>query len=415
MTQQLTFEQQLERYAELIVKVGVNVQPGQDVVLRNCNIEIAPLVRLIAKKAYEVGARDVHVMWNDEYLTRLEYEKAADDVFTETPQYEVDKHNDWVKKGAALISIYSVDPGLLNGVDPDRLHNAQVSSGTALKEFRAATQANIVPWTVVAASTEKWAERVFPNAASKEEAVAKLWDAIFAAVRINAPDPVVAWDEHNSNLHTRATYLNERHYKQLHYTAPGTDLTVGLAPKHLWLGASSVAKSGKEFMANMPTEEVFSVPNRGDVNGYVSNTKPLSVNGNIVDDFKVTFKDGRIVNVEAKVGEEVLKRLVESDEGSHYLGEVALVPHVSPISSSGILFFNTLFDENASNHLAIGSGYAFNIEGGTVLNRDQLAEEGVNNSIIHVDFMIGSADMDIDGIREDGTAEPVFRKGAWAF
>jgi aminopeptidase len=410
----LTFEEQLARYAELIVKVGVNLQPGQDVLVQG-QVENAPLIRLITEKAYDAGAREVHISWGDQVTQRLKYERAADDVFTTFPQWEVDRTAELMERGAARISITGADPSNLSGVDPQRLQNSQIASGKAMSKFMNAMQANLIAWTVVAAPTEKWAQRVFPHAASSAEAIQLLWNAIFTTVHLDAADPVAAWDTHNKNLHARATYLNERHYKQLHYTAPGTDLTVGLAPKHLWLGASNTTQGGLEFMANMPTEEVFTAPNRHDVNGYVSSTKPLVVSGNVVRDFKLTFEAGRVVGVEAREGEVNLKKLIETDAGAAYLGEVALVPQVSPISSSGILFFNTLFDENASNHLALGSGYAFNIDGGTDLDRDQLAEECLNNSIIHDDFMIGSEDMDIDGIRADGTVEPIFRKGAWAF
>ena len=223
-----------------------------------------------------------------------------------------------------------------------------------------------------------------------------------------------AWAAHNANLHAKVDILNTKHFRKLHYRAPGTDLTVELPDKHLWVGASSTTKDGIAFMANMPTEEVFTVPQREGVSGYVSSTKPLSYGGNIIDRFKLTFEAGRIVKAEAEEGEEILKRLVETDEGSHYLGEVALVPHESPISQSNILFYNTLFDENASNHFAIGSGYAFNVEGGKTMSPEELVASGVNSSLTHVDFMVGSAEMDIDGILDDGTIVPVFRQGNWA-
>ncbi|RKP44799.1 aminopeptidase [Cohnella endophytica] len=407
------WNRQFEKYAELIVKVGVNVQPEQEVFITG-SIEMAELVRLIAGKAYEAGASNVHVDWTDERLSRLKYEKAADEVFTRFPEWESAKRNDFVAKGAAFISLISPNPDLLKGIDSSRIGNYQKAAGQGLSEFRRAIQSDKVSWTVVAASTKDWATKVFPNNEA-EQAVDLLWEAIFKSVRLDAADPVQAWAEHNANLHAKSDYLNEKHFRKLQYRAPGTELTIELPEKHLWVAASSTNERGFPFMANMPTEEVFTVPLKTGVNGYVSSTKPLSHGGNIIDGFKLTFEDGRIVRVEAEQGQDNLQQLVDSDEGSHYLGEVALVPHESPISQSNILFLNTLFDENASNHLAIGSGYAFNVEGGKKMNPEELAASGVNSSIMHVDFMIGSADMDIDGILDDGTVVPVFRQGNWAF
>ncbi|MFC4302484.1 aminopeptidase [Cohnella boryungensis] len=408
-----TWEQKLEKYAELIVRVGVNVQKGQEVFVL-ASIEIADLVRKVAAKAYEAGAGNVHVDWTDEGLTRLKYEKAADDVFTRFPEWETAKRNEFVAKGAAFISFSSPNPDLLQGIEPSRIGNYQKAAGNGLSEFRRAIQADKVSWTVVAASTKDWATKVFPDSASESEAVDRLWQAIFQAVRLDSPDPVKAWEEHNAALVKKSDWLNEHRFVKLHYRAPGTDLTVELPAKHLWVAAGSTSESGVPFMANMPTEEVFTVPLKTGVNGHVSSTKPLSQGGNLIDGFKLTFENGRIVEAVAEKGQEFLRQLIDSDEGAHYLGEVALVPHESPISQSNILFLNTLFDENASNHLAIGSGYAFNLEGGKQMSREQLQEHGVNESIVHSDFMIGSAEMDIDGIRQDGTVVPIFRKGNWA-
>ncbi|WP_391574038.1 aminopeptidase [Cohnella sp.] len=406
--------QKLDRYAELIVRFGVNVQQGQEVFIIG-SIEIADLVRRVAAQAYEAGAGNVHVDWSDEYLTRLKYEKASDDVFSRFPEWETAKRNDFVARGAAFISFSAPNPDLLRGIDASRIGNYQKAAGQGLSEFRRAIQSDKVSWTVVAASTKDWAIKVFPDSATEQEAVDKLWNAIFSSVRLDAADPVKAWKEHDANLHKKSDWLNEKRFAKLHYRAPGTDLTIGLSEKHQWVAASSVNENGVPFMANMPTEEVFTVPMKTAVDGYVSSTKPLSHGGSLIDGFKLTFEQGRIVKVEAEQGEENLRQLVESDEGAHYLGEVALVPHESPISQSNVLFLNTLFDENASNHLAIGSGYAFNVEGGKKMTQEQLAEAGVNSSIVHVDFMIGSAEMDIDGVCADGTVVPVFRKGNWAF
>ncbi|GKU76279.1 aminopeptidase [Paenibacillus sp. L3-i20] len=409
----IAMETYFEKYAELIVRTGVNIQQGQPVCVNGASIEIAPLVRLIAAKAYEAGASNVHVEWIDEKLGRLKYEKASDDVFSNFPQWETDKRNDFVEQGAVFISITSSSPDMLKGIPSERISAFQKAAGQGLKEFRRAIQSDKVSWTVVAAAGSEWAKKVFPNV-SEGEAVDLLWKAIFDSVRLHDADPVAAWVKHNDTLHAKAEILNNNHFKKLHYTAPGTDITVELPEKHIWVAAGSTNQDGNSFMANMPTEEVFTVPLKTGTNGYVSSTKPLSYGGNIIDRFKLTFENGRIVKAEAEEGEEILNKLIEIDDGAHYLGEVALVPHESPISQSGILFYNTLFDENASNHFAIGSGYAFNVEGGKTMTPEELEANGVNASITHNDFMIGSAEMDIDGILEDGTIVPVFRKGNWA-
>ncbi|MEF2244291.1 aminopeptidase [Paenibacillus sp. IITD108] len=410
--QQMNLEQQLDKYAELIVRTGVNVQSGQDVFITS-TIESAGLVRRVAKQAYAAGASNVHVDWSDDELSRLKYEKAADEVFASFPAWETAKRGDFVERGAVFISIVSSSPDLLKGIDPNRIASYQKSAGQGLQQFRRAIQADKVSWTVVAAAGKEWAQKVFPEANS-ELAIQQLWQAIFDAVRLHEADPVAAWVKHNETLHEKAEKLNQLKLHKLHYKAPGTDLTVELHEKHLWVAAGSTNEKNVSFMANMPTEEVFTVPYKDGVNGFVSSTKPLSYGGNIIDGFKITFEKGRIVGYEAEEGQQFLQKLVEIDEGSHYLGEVALVPHHSPISESNILFYNTLFDENASNHLAIGSGYAFNIEGGKTMSPEELAAHGVNASITHNDFMIGSAAMDIDGITHDGTIVPIFRQGNWA-
>jgi aminopeptidase len=407
------FQTKLEKYAELAVKVGVNIQKGQTLVI-NAAIDAVQLVRLIVKKAYETGADHVVVNWSDDIITRIKYDLAPDEAFLTYPKWRAKETEELAEKGAAFMSIVSSGPDLLKGVNPERISNFQKTAGKALANYRKYILSDKVSWTVIAAPSEAWAEKVFPDE-PKETRVQKLWDAIFKATRADLDDPVEAWKKHNETLHEKVQYLNSKRYKKLHYKAPGTDLTIDLPEKHLWVGAGSVNEKGIDFMANMPTEEVFTVPNRDGVNGYVSSTKPLSYGGNIINNFTLTFENGKIVEVKAEEGEEILKRLIETDEGSHYLGEVALVPHNSPISQSNILFYNTLFDENASNHLAIGSGYAFCLEGGKSMSSEELKANGVNESITHVDFMIGSAEMDIDGITADGKSEPIFRSGDWAF
>ncbi|WP_053361577.1 aminopeptidase [Bacillus sp. FJAT-27251] len=406
------FQTKLEKYADLAVKVGVNIQQSQTLIL-NATLDAAPFVRLVTKKAYEAGAKNVVVNWNDDVVNRTKYELAPDEVFTEYPEWRAKELTELAENGAAVMSVVSSSPDLLKGVKPERIANFQKAAGKALSTYRQYMMSDKISWCVVSAPSEGWAKMVFPGE-TPEVAVEKLWEAIFKAVRVDAENPVEAWKQHNANLHEKVEYLNGKRYKKLHYKAPGTDLTIELPERHLWVGAGSVNEQGKDFMANMPTEEVFTVPLKTGVNGYVSSTKPLSYGGNIIDNFKITFENGKITEVQAEVGEEILKQLVATDEGSHYLGEVALVPHQSPISQSNVLFFNTLFDENASNHLAIGSAYAFCLEGGKKMSKEELAEHGLNESLTHVDFMIGSSQMDIDGIKDDGSSEPVFKNGDWA-
>lgn len=408
-----TFNKKLEKYAELIVKVGVNVQPNQKVVV-NSSIESAPLSRLITKKAYEVGASDVIINWADEEVTLLRYQHSPVEIFEKAALHRAAERIELAHENAVFISIVSENPDLLKGVDSKKIAANQKAMGQALEEFRQMIQSNAISWTVVGAASEGWAAKVFPDLPHADQ-VPALWETIFETTRINTVDPIQTWKNHDDTLNSKADYLNKQQYKALHYTAPGTDLTIGLPQDHVWVGAGSYNKQGKEFMRICRQKKFSHALKKNSVNGYVSSTKPLSYAGNIIDNFKITFQDGRIVDVVAEQGEAILKDLVATDEGSHYLGEVALVPDPSPISQSGILFYNTLFDENASNHLAIGSAYAFNIKGGESMSREELEKAGVNSSMTHVDFMIGSNKMNIDGITTTGEKVPVFRNGDWAF
>ncbi|MER2089964.1 MAG: aminopeptidase [Sporosarcina sp.] len=408
-----TFKKQLSRYAELAIQVGVNIQPDQYLYI-SASTDNTEFVRLITEVAYEAGARQVFVDWSDDQVSRLRFEKAPADSFSEFPDWKVMEREQLAEKGAAFMSIISQSPDLLKGIEPSRIGDSQKAAGQALDKYRQYVQSDKISWTVIAAPSKAWAAKVFPEL-PEEEQVSALWTAIFNAVRADKENPVQEWNNHDNTLHAKVDYLNDKRFRKLHYKSSGTDLIVELPEGHLWCGAGSVNEKGHTFMANMPTEEVFTVPLKTGVNGYVSSTKPLSYGGNIIDNFKITFKDGRVTDVSAEQGEEVLQRLIDTDEGAKHLGEVALVPHASPISQSGLLFYNTLFDENASNHFALGSAYAFCIEGGKTMSREDLVEHGLNQSITHVDFMIGSEEMDIDGILADGSSEPVFRKGNWAF
>ncbi|MEC0307079.1 aminopeptidase [Paenibacillus lautus] len=407
------FHTYLDKYAELAVKVGVNIQEGQTLVV-HAPVDSAEFTRLIAKKAYEAGARLVKILWTDETITRLQFEKAADDVFTEAPKWYAGEMTELVENGAAILHVLAENPDLLSGIDSERIGNFYKARGEALKTYRAYQQSDKFSWCLIAVPSAAWAAKVFPDVPESEQ-VGKLWDAIFHTVRVDQDNPVEAWNKHLEVLEAKSSVLNAKKYKKLHYIAPGTDLTIELPEGHIWAQGDSINERGHSFVANMPTEEVFTAPLKTGVNGTVHSTKPLSYAGNIVNNFSLTFEEGKVVSFTAEQGYETLERLLNMDEGARYLGEVALVPHESPISESNILYYNTLFDENASNHLALGSAYAFCLEGGKEMNQEQLIQNGLNTSVTHVDFMIGSGEMDIYGVTADGQEEPVFLKGNWAF
>lgn len=406
------FNELLKKYARLIAETGVATEKGHTVVLQ-ISVDQAPLARLITQEAYKLGAAEVIVQWTDDQIQREFLLHAATDRIENVPQSKIDQADEWLEKGASRISVVSADPDAFAGVDSHRVATYQAAAGKALMNLRKATQANKISWTVVAAAGKQWAAKVFPDL-PEEEQVDALWDQIFKTTRVYEEDPVLAWKKHDEKLAKKAEELNQEQFSALHYTAPGTDIIIGLPKNHLWEGAGSYNARGEKFMANMPTEEVFTAPDSHRVDGYISSTKPLSYAGTIISGMKFTFKDGKVVDFSAEQGEDVLAKLLDTDEGARRLGEVALVPDPSPISQSGIIFFNTLFDENASNHLALGSAYAFSVKGGTEMSDEELAEAGLNRSQTHVDFMVGSDKMDIDGIREDGSTVPIFRNGNWA-
>lgn len=407
------FKENLAKYAKLLVSTGINVQPGHTVQL-TIGVEQAELARLIVKEAYAHGAKEVLVNWLDDVIARERLVNVDVELLEQVHPQRITEMNYLLERKASRLVVLSEDPGAYDGVDPEKLSRNARALSQALNPMRQASQANKISWTLGAASGLEWAKKVFPNAASDEEAVDLLWDQIFKTCRIYEEDPIKAWEEHEARLVAKAKVLNDEQFVKLHYTAPGTDLVLGMPKNHLWEAAGSVNAQGEHFIANMPTEEVFTAPDYRVADGYVTFTKPLSYNGNIIEGIKVTFKDGEIVDVTAEKGDEVMKKLVFDNAGARGLGEVALVPDKSPISQSGVTFFNTLFDENASNHLAIGQAYAFSIEGGTEMSQEELKEAGLNRSDVHVDFMIGSNKMNIDGIREDGTRVPIFRDGEWA-
>lgn len=407
------FKENLAKYAKLLVSTGINVQPGHTVQL-TIAVDQAELARLIVKEAYALGAAEVLVNWSDDVIARERLVNVDVERLEQVHPQRVTEMNYLLEQKSSRLVVLSDDPGAYDGVDPEKLSRSARAISQALNPMRQASQANKISWTLGAASGLEWAKKVFPNATSDEEAVDLLWDQIFKTCRIYEEDPIKAWEEHEARLVAKAKVLNDEQFVKLHYTAPGTDLVLGMPKNHLWEAAGSINAQGEKFIANMPTEEVFTAPDYRVADGYVTSTKPLSYNGNIIEGIKVTFKDGEIVDVTAEKGDEVMKKLVFDNAGARGLGEVALVPDKSPISQSGVTFFNTLFDENASNHLAIGQAYAFSIEGGTEMSQEELKEAGLNRSDVHVDFMIGSNKMNIDGIREDGTRVPIFRDGEWA-
>ncbi|HEM6575226.1 TPA: aminopeptidase [Streptococcus suis] len=407
------FKENLAKYAKLLVSTGINVQPGHTVQL-TIGVEQAELARLIVKEAYAHGAKEVLVNWLDDVIARERLVHVDVELLEQVHPQRITEMNYLLERKASRLVVLSEDPGAYDGVDPEKLSRNARALSQALNPMRQASQANKISWTLGAASGLEWAKKVFPNAASDEEAVDLLWDQIFKTCRIYEEDPIKAWEEHEARLVAKAKVLNDEQFVKLHYTAPGTDLVLGMPKNHLWEAAGSINAQGEHFIANMPTEEVFTAPDYRVADGYVTSTKPLSYNGNIIEGIKVTFKDGEIMDVTAEKGDEVMKKLVFDNAGARGLGEVALVPDKSPISQSGVTFFNTLFDENASNHLAIGQAYAFSIEGGIEMSQEELKEAGLNRSDVHVDFMIGSNKMNIDGIREDGTRVPIFRDGEWA-
>lgn len=402
-----------KKYAELALRTGVNLQRNQALMI-NAPIEGAEFTRMVARKAYEMGAKNVHINWSDDTLSRLFFEHVPDEVIGDFPEWKAKLHDTYVEDGAAVLSIRSTNPDLLKGIDPSRIARASKASAQGLRNFRKYTMNDKVTWSIISIPTGDWAQKVFPDK-TKEEAIEQLWDAIVRIVRVDREDPVAAWKEHNETLAVVRELMNKKNYQKLIYKAPGTDLEIDLPKGHIWKGGSAVSEKGTTFNPNMPTEEVFSMPHKYGVNGTVSSTKPLSYGGSLIDNFTLTFKDGKVVDYKAEQGEEALKHLLDSDEGSRRLGEVALVPHESPVSQSGLIFYNTLFDENASCHIALGKAYPTNLEGGSGMSEEELDQHGVNDSLNHVDFMIGSENLDIDGVKEDGTTEAVFRNGTWAF
>ena len=405
------FEEKLDRLAQVAVQSGLGLAPGQELVM-TASVDALPLARKITEHAYKAGASLVTTFFADDASALLRYKYAPDASFDKAASWLYEGMAAAYRNGAARLAITSANPSLLSKEDPEKVSRANRAMSKAYRPALELITRHDINWTIVSAGTPVWAAAMFPELRA-DEALAKLWNAIFAASRADQADPVAAWKAHDAHLHARANWLNEKRYAALHFKGPGTDLKVGLADDHLWLGGGTTAGNGNYCIPNMPTEEVFTTPHKDRVDGTVRSTKPLSHQGTMIEDIAVRFEGGKIVEAHAAKGEIVLQRMIETDEGARRLGEVSLVPNSSPISASGLLFLNTLFDENAACHIALGQAYSTCLKDGDKLTPEQLAAKGANDSLIHVDWMIGSGKMDVDGITADGTAEPVLRAGEW--
>lgn len=410
-SEQSTLTSKIDQLAEVAIKVGLGLKPGQDLVM-TAPLDAVPLVRRITEHAYRAGASLVTTLYTDDETTLMRYRHAPDESFDRAPNWLYDGMAAAFKSGSARLAITGANPLLLSNEDPDKVGRANRAMSKAYRPALELITRHEINWTIVATATPAWAAAMFPDDAP-DVALAKLWEAIFATSRVNVSDPVSAWKEHDAGLQQRAAFLNEKRYAALQYRGPGTDFRLGLADDHLWMGGGTMAGNGVYCIPNIPTEEVFTTPHKDRADGIVTASKPLSHQGTMIEGIQVRFAGGRIVEAHATRGQEVLQKLIDTDEGARRLGEVALVPHSSPIARSGLTFFNTLFDENAASHIALGQAYSSCVRDGDKLTPEQLAAKGANDSLIHVDWMIGSDKLDIDGITAAGTAEPLMRNGEW--
>lgn len=404
----------LIKYASLAVNIGVNIQKDNILVISS-PIETAEFARLITEEAYKSGAKDVIVHYGDQKLTKIKLENSSLETISNIPEWQAESYNYYARQEACFISISASDPDGLKGVPVEKIGASQKARTSALKEYFDNSMSNKCRWCVLSVPTLSWAKKVFPKV-SDDEAMESLWDVIFKTVRVDTENPVNAWEKHNAYLEEKIKFMNNNNFKSVHLkSANGTDLNIELPEGHIWAGGSERDVNGIAFNANMPTEEVFTLPKKTGVNGIVYSSKPLSYGGNLIDNFSITFKDGKAIDFTAETGYDVLKQMLESDEGAKYLGEVAFVPYNSPISNSKLIFFNTLFDENAACHLAFGRAYESCVKDADKYSEEELEKIGVNNSIIHVDFMIGTSDLEVTGINENGETIQIFSNGNWAF
>lgn len=409
----------LQTYAELAVRVALNLQPGQRLMIigplanGGASLEAAPLAREIAAAAYRAGSPLVETIYGDETQQSLRFTHAPRDSFGNFSSWLPGALSEHVAAGHAVLSISANDPDLLQGHPADLVSALLQVTAREVRPFREQISRNDTNWAIVAAASAAWAGKIFPGATT-DEAMSRLWDAIGRMCRLDAPDPLAAWETHLGHLAARSDYLNGRRYTALKYTGPGTDLMLGLPEGHIWVSGRSASRNGIPFTANLPTEEVFTIAHKDRVDGTVRASKPLSYGSTLIDGFSVTFERGRIVKMSADKNQDTLQRLLDTDEGARRLGEVALVPHSSPISQSGLLYYNTLFDENAASHVALGNAYKFTLKRGNHMSDAEFEQAGGNRSGVHVDFMIGSGELDVDGVLANGTSEPLMRKGEWA-
>ena len=401
----------IDTLARVAVQAGLGLQKGQELLI-TAPMDALPLVRRITEHAYQAGASLVTTMYTDDETTLARYRFAPDASFDKAATWLHDGVATAYRSGAARLGITGADPSLLAGQDAQKVSRANLAVSKASRPALELITRHEINWSIIAAATPAWAKVMFPGEPD-EVALEKLWNAILAASRLDNDDPVAAWKAHSADLKQRAALLNGKRYAALRYTGPGTDFELGLADGHLWMGGGATALNGIDCLPNIPTEEVFTTPHRNRARGTVRSTKPLSYQGTLIEEIAVRFEDGKVVEARAKTGQEVLQRMLDTDEGARRLGEVALVPHSSPISASGLLFSNTLFDENAACHIAMGQAYSTCLEGGDSLSLEQLAERGANSSLIHVDWMMGSGELDIDGVMQNGREEPLMRAGEW--
>ncbi|MFC6314259.1 aminopeptidase [Lapidilactobacillus achengensis] len=405
------FTEQLQTYADLAIKIGLNIQPG-DLMTLSIDVEQAPFAHLLVAAAYRAGARNVIMQWQDAQIQRLAVQAQSDDELSSVLPHQETLSEYIATQRIKRLVVMSSDPDTLAGLPADKIAAFQRRDSQGIQAVRSATQSNRLSWLIIGAASPAWAQKVFPGETA-EVATDHLWQAIFKTMRLDSADPIKAWEDHRQKLSAKAEMLNAQQFDRLHYTAPGTDLVIGLPQDHRWEAAGATNEKGDFFIPNMPTEEVFTAPDANRVDGTVSSTKPLSYAGTILSGLHFTFAHGKVIAATAAQGQATLDHLLATDDGARHLGEVALVPDQSPISQSGITYFNTLFDENASDHLALGAAYPFSIKNGTNMTKLALQKAGLNSSQIHVDFMVGSAEMNIDGITKSGAVVPLFRQGNW--
>jgi len=415
------FEQKLEKYAEVILKVGLNLQPKQRLLIGGpssaddgISFDTAPLIRIIAKKAYQMGASLVDVIWADEQLRLIRFQYGPKKSLREYPKWRIDARLDISKAGDANILIMSPNPDLLKDVDLSVILKFQLFMLKHLKHVSNLVRKLANNWLVISTPNKAWADKILPHLPSNER-IQKLWDVIFEICRINEENPISAWENHIKNLKKRCSYLNQKQYRALKLTSPETNLTIGLPKDHVWNGGRELSQNGINFTPNLPTEEIFTLPDRDRVDGFVKTTKPVLIQGQVIEDCTFKFSKGRIIEANARIGYEVIDKLINIDKGTRRLGEIALVPHSSPISQTGLLFYNLLIDENASNHIALGQAYRNSLKNGGALTDEEFMAAGGNNSSLHLDLMIGSEKMSVDGVLEDETTESIMRNGEWVF